>query len=414
MTLKLFRNARIYTPLDKGRPLRGSEMNQIYSEEKGAILVRDGYIESIGQELEVLKSVTEDALEIDLCGRCVIPGFVDPHTHACFVGTREREFIMRLQGASYLEILKMGGGILSTVDRVRSASRDELYASTEEVINRALKNGTTSMEIKSGYGLSLEHEVKMLEVIDALKGKPVDIVATFMGAHAVPREYKDNPKAYVDLVVEEMIPHIAAKGLARYCDVFCEEGVFSVDHARRILLAARECGLGLKIHADEVYDLGGAKLAAELKVDSAEHLLAASEEGLKAMAESGVLAVLLPATAFSLRKSYAPARKMIEMGVPVALATDCNPGSCYCESMEMVFRLALLGMGLSMEESLVASTLNAAYAIGMASHVGSLERGKKADFVVLDGETPGIMAYHLGWRNIKEVYKMGQRFSSEV
>ena len=414
MTLKLFRNARIYTPLDKGRPLKGSEMNQIYSEEKGAILVRDGYIESIGQELEVLKSVTEDTLEIDLGGRCVIPGFVDPHTHACFVGTREREFIMRLQGASYLEILKMGGGILSTVDRVRSASRDELYASTEEVINRALKNGTTSMEIKSGYGLSLEHEVKMLEVIEALKGKPVDIVATFMGAHAVPREYKDNPKAYVDLVVEEMIPHIAAKGLARYCDVFCEEGVFSVDDAKRILLAARKCGLGLKIHADEVYDLGGAKLAAELKVDSAEHLLAASEEGLKAMAESGVLAVLLPATAFSLRKSYAPARKMIEMGVPVALATDCNPGSCYCESMEMVFRLAILGMGLSMEESLVASTLNAAYAIGMASQVGSLERGKKADFVVLDGETPGIMAYHLGWRNIKEVYKMGQRFSSEV
>lgn len=414
MTLKLFRNARIYTPLDKGRPLKGSEMNQIYSEEKGAILVRDGYIESIGQELEVLKSVTEDTLEIDLGGRCVIPGFVDPHTHACFVGTREREFIMRLQGASYLEILKMGGGILSTVDRVRSASHDELYVSTEEVINRALKNGTTAMEIKSGYGLSLEHEVKMLEVIDALKGKPVDIVATFMGAHAVPREYKDNPKAYVDLVVEEMIPHIAAKGLARYCDVFCEEGVFSVDDAKRILLAARKCGLGLKIHADEVYDLGGAKLAAELKVDSAEHLLAASEEGLKAMAESGVLAVLLPATAFSLRKSYAPARKMIEMGVPVALATDCNPGSCYCESMEMVFRLALLGMGLSMEESLVASTLNAAYAIGMASHVGSLERGKKADFVVLDGETPGIMAYHLGWRNIKEVYKMGQRFSSEV
>ncbi len=301
MTLKLFRNARIYTPLDKGRPLKGSEMNQIYSEEKGAILIRDGYIESIGQELEVLKYVTEDALEIDLGGRCVIPGFVDPHTHACFVGTREREFIMRLQGASYLEILKMGGGILSTVDRVRSASHDELYASTEEVINRALKNGTTAMEIKSGYGLSLEHEVKMLEVIDALKGKPVDIVATFMGAHAVPREYKDNPKAYVDLVVEEMIPHIAAKGLARYCDVFCEEGVFSVDDAKRILLAARKCGLGLKIHADEVYDLGGAKLAAELKVDSAEHLLAASEEGLKAMAESGVLAVLLPATAFSLR-----------------------------------------------------------------------------------------------------------------
>ena len=227
---------------------------------------------------------------------------------------------------------------------------------------RALKSGVTTIEIKSGYGLSLEHEVKMLEVINQLNGKPLDVVPTFMGAHAIPREYKNDPQAYTDLIIEKMIPHVAAKKLAKYCDVFCEEGVFSIEHTRRILSAAKDHGLGLKLHADEVCDLGGAKLAAELKVDSAEHLLAANDEGLKAMAESNVTAVLLPATALSLRKPYAPAKKMIELGVPVALATDCNPGSCYCESMEVVFRLAVLGMGLSVEEAFVASTINAAYA----------------------------------------------------
>lgn len=411
MTLKLFRNARIYTPIDDGKPLAGNEMGYVAVTEEGALIVEEGYIASIGQEREILESLPfgEEVEEIDLEGRCIIPGFVDPHTHACFMGTREREFVMRLQGASYLDILKMGGGILSTVDKVRSASKEELYENTKEVVLRAAKSGITTIEIKSGYGLSLEHEIKMLEVIGQLNGNPLDVVPTFMGAHAIPMEYKDNPKAYVELVIDEMIPYVAKRNLAKYCDVFCEEGVFSVEDARRILQAARGYGLGLKLHADEVYDLGGAKLAAELKVDSAEHLLAASDEGLRAMAQNGILAVLLPATAFSLRKPFARARRMMELGVPVALATDCNPGSCYCESMEMVYRLAVLGMGLSMEEALTASTLNAAYAIGMARQVGSLQRGKKADFVVLEGETPGVMAYHLGATNVKEVYKMGKK-----
>ncbi len=411
MTLKLFRNARIYTPIDDGKPLAGNEMGYVAVTEEGALIVEEGYIASIGQEREILESLPfgEEVEEIDLEGRCIIPGFVDPHTHACFMGTREREFVMRLQGASYLDILKMGGGILSTVDKVRSASKEELYENTKEVVSRAAKSGITTIEIKSGYGLSLEHEIKMLEVIGQLNGNSLDVVPTFMGAHAIPMEYKDNPKAYVELVIDEMIPYVAKRNLAKYCDVFCEEGVFSVEDARRILQAARGYGLGLKLHADEVYDLGGAKLAAELKVDSAEHLLAASDEGLRAMAQNGILAVLLPATAFSLRKPFARARRMMELGVPVALATDCNPGSCYCESMEMVYRLAVLGMGLSMEEALTASTLNAAYAIGMARQVGSLQRGKKADFVVLEGETPGIMAYHLGATNVKEVYKMGKK-----
>ena len=411
---RIFRNAHIYTPIDKGRPLKGEEMGRVLVIEDGAIATKEGYIVDIGRESDVMKRAPKKAEEIDMGGRCVIPGFVDPHTHACFVGTREKEFVMRLQGATYLEILEKGGGILSTVDNVRSASKEELYNNTKKIVMRALKNGVTTMEIKSGYGLSLEHEVKMLEVINQLNGKPLDVVPTFMGAHAIPREYKNDPQAYADLIIEKMIPHVAAKKLAKYCDVFCEEGVFSIEDTRRILSAAKDHGLGLKLHADEVCDLGGAKLAAELKVDSAEHLLAANDEGLKAMAESNVTAVLLPATALSLRKPYAPAKKMIELGVPVALATDCNPGSCYCESMEVVFRLAVLGMGLSVEEALVASTINAAYAIGMASLVGSLEKGKKADFVVLEGETPGVIAYHLGWFNVKEVYKMGQEVSLGV
>ena len=332
MTLKLFRNARIYTPIDDGKPLAGNEMGYVAVTEEGALIVEEGYIASIGQEREILESLPfgEEVEEIDLEGRCIIPGFVDPHTHACFMGTREREFVMRLQGASYLDILKMGGGILSTVDKVRSASKEELYENTKEVVSRAAKSGITTIEIKSGYGLSLEHEIKMLEVIGQLNGNPLDVVPTFMGAHAIPMEYKDNPKAYVELVIDEMIPYVAKRNLAKYCDVFCEEGVFSVEDARRILQAARGYGLGLKLHADEVYDLGGANLAAELKVDSAEHLLAASDEGLRAMAQNGILAVLLPATPFSLRTPFACARSMLELGVPLALATDCYLGYCFC------------------------------------------------------------------------------------
>lgn len=377
--------------------------------------MEDGLLAAIGPEKEVLDRVAGGQLcqEVDLEGMCVIPGLVDPHTHMCFVGTREREFQMRCEGTSYLEILAAGGGILSTVQRVRQAREEELLAETTGRMRKAMAMGTTTLEVKSGYGLNIQDELKMLRVIDrGARLAGADVSPTFLGAHAIPPEFKNSPGEYVDLVVEEMLPRVSQQGIARFCDVFCEEGVFSPDETRRILRRARSLGLGLKIHADEIKDTGGAKLAAELEAVSAEHLLAASNEGLKAMAEKGVIAILLPATALSLRKPYARAREMIQMGVPVALATDCNPGSSYTNSMLLVMALAVLGMGLSAEEALVASTINGAYAIGMAQKVGTLEVGKQADFVVLDGETPWIIPYSLGAQSsVRAVYKRGERVS---
>jgi len=410
MLTTLFRNAAIYTPVDGGKPLAGKLQGQVRSWEKGALLCDKGVIMAVGPEEEVLSKAKEldIDMEIDCQGACMIPGFVDPHTHICFAERREKEFSMRLAGASYLDILKAGGGILSSVRAVRNASEEELLATTLDNVLTALSFGTTSMEIKSGYGLDTETELKMLRVIDRIgKETPLDVVPTFMGAHAIPEEYKSDPEAFIKLLIEEMIPAAADQNIAQFCDVFCEEGVFSVEQSRKILLAAKEHGFKLRIHADEVHDLGGAGLAAELKTTSAEHLLAASEENLKAMAESGVIANLLPATAYSLKKPYAKARKMIELGVPVALATDCNPGSSYTESMPFVFGLAVMNMNLTVEEALVASSLNAAWSIGLNQKVGSLEVGKQADFLLLDGETPAILAYHAGVSPVMEVYKKG-------
>jgi imidazolonepropionase len=374
------------------------------------MVIRDGLIESIGLESEIMGAAHAGQFDevIDCGGKCVIPGFVDPHTHMCFIGRREAEFALRLKGTSYLDILKSGGGILSTVRSVRKASAAELLQSTFEMARSAMRCGTTTLEIKSGYGLNTETELKMLSAIgDFARQTPQDVVATFMGAHAVPEEYRTSPDDYVDLVVEEMIPAVVHQGVARYCDVFCEEGVFSISRSRRILTAAREAGLGVKIHADEVHDLGGAALAAEMGAVSAEHLLSAGDSGIAAMAKSGTIAVLLPGTAYSLRKPYARARHMITSGVPVAIATDCNPGSCFTESMPFVFGLSVMNMEMTPEEALTAATLNAAYAIGMADRVGSLEPGKQADFLILDGETPAILAYHAGVSPVIAVYKKG-------
>jgi len=408
---KLFLNARIFTPKDEGKPLRGKGQGALLSFERGALLVEGGIIKEAGPEDEVLSRLSPSEVEerVDLEGRCVVPGFVDPHTHMCFVGTREEEFAMRLRGATYMEILQAGGGILSTVRAVRSSPREALLEWTRRNVRKALSMGTTTVEIKSGYGLDPETELAMLEVISRIPSElPVDVVPTFMGAHAFPPEFKDRKEAYVDLICDEMLPRVASQGIARFCDVFCENGVFDLEQTERILRRAQELGLGAKMHADEIEDMGGAKLAAKLRVKSADHLLAASEEGLRAMAEAEVVGVLLPATALSLRKPFADARRMIDLGVPVAISTDCNPGSSYCESMPLVFALSVLRMGMSPEEALVASTLNAAHAVGMASLVGSLEPGKQADFLVLDGKTPAALAYRLGSAPVRMVYKRGE------
>jgi len=410
MIRRLFKNARITTPVDSGLPLAGGRQGEVRSFDPGALLCTDGVIEAMGSQDDVLRNAGEIDEEIDCGGRCLVPGFVDPHTHMCFSTTREEEFSLRLAGADYLEILRQGGGILSSVRAVRRASEEELLSTTATRARSALGFGTTTLEVKSGYGLDTEAELKMLRVIHRIgEETPLDVVTTFLGAHAVPEEHAGSPDRYVDLVVQEMIPAVSRQGIARFCDVFCEKGVFTPEQSRRILTAAREHGLGLKIHADEIHDLGGGALAAELGAVSAEHLLAVSEGSLRAMASKGVTAILLPGTAYSLRKPYARARKMVDLGVPVALATDCNPGTCYTESMPFVSGLAILAMGLSPNEALVAATLNAAYAIRMATSVGSLDLGKAGDFLLLDGKSPAILAYRAGISPVVAVYKRGER-----
>ena len=412
MTVKLFRNMRIFTPLDNGRPLCGNSQNGLLVIESGAMLCKNGVIEKIGNERDVFAGISPAGIdrEYDLGGASVVPGFVDPHTHMCFAARREREFGLRLAGTPYLDILKAGGGILSSVKAVAESSEEELYRVTLGNVESALAGGTTTVEIKSGYGLSTDLELKMLRVINRVRREtPLDVAVTFMGAHAVPDGYKTDPDGYVDLMINEMLPAVKEQGLAEFCDIFCEDGVFSVGQSRKLLLAARGIGFKLKIHADEVHDLGGAGLAAELKTVSAEHLLAASGHNLAAMAASGVIAVLLPATAYSLKKEYADARRMIELGVPVALATDCNPGSCFCESMPFVFGLAVMNMNMTVEEALCAATLNSAYAICKNKETGSLEPGKNADFLVIDGESPAVFAYHAGGRQVTDVFKRGEK-----
>ncbi len=414
MMSKLFKNASITTPFDPGIPLAGKRQGEVNHFKHGALYCQDGMIQAFGEEDEVLKHLSPGDVddEIDCEGLCLIPGFVDPHTHMCFAKRREEEFTLRMEGADYLEILRRGGGILSSVRAVRAASEDKLFSVTLEHALSAQRFGTTTLEIKSGYGLETEAELRILRVIDRIgRETPLDVVPTFLGAHAVPEEYRKTPEDYVDILIHNMIPAVSEQGIARFCDVFCEKDVFLVDQSRRILQAAGKAGLGLKIHADEVYDLGGAGLAAELRATSAEHLLVASEKNLRAMAIRGVIGVLLPGTAYSLRKAYAPARKMVEFGVPVAIATDCNPGSSYTESMPFVFGLAVLNMNLSTSEALVAATLNAAYAIGMAERVGSLDVGKAADFLLLDGESPAILAYHAGTSPVVKVFKGGELVS---
>lgn len=412
MSSTLLTNARIYTPVDKGHPRAGSAQGDLLHYPKGALLIKNGLIEAIGEEEQLRKEIDVDEIKevVDCKGRCLIPGFVDPHTHICFAKRREAEFEMRIAGTPYLEILKQGGGILSSVKAVAAASEQDLVDSTLSRLQKALQCGTTSIEIKSGYGLDTKNELKMLRAINRVSQiAEQDIRATFLGAHAIPPSYKENPDEFIDLIIDEMLPEIAAQKLATHCDIFCEEGVFSIVQGRKLLQAAKKLGLGVKIHADEVHNLGGAGLAAELGASSADHLLAASEVGLEAMAREGVIANLLPATAYSLKKPYAKARLMIDKNLPVALATDCNPGSSFTESMQFVIGLAVLNMDMTPSEALTGSTLNSAYSIGLADKVGSLDVGKQADFLLLDGETPAILAYHAGVSSVIAVYKKGIR-----
>ena len=384
------------------------EMNKINIIENAYIAVKNGKILAIGVGDEFGNLCGDDTKIHDAEGLLVTPGLIDSHTHLIHGGSRENEFSMKLNGVPYIEILNNGGGILSTVKATKEASEEELYKKAKKSLDRMLEFGVTTVEEKSGYGLELNTEIKQLEVARVLdKNHPVDLVHTFLGAHAVPEEYKENHKAYIDILVDVMMPKIKDMGLAEFCDVFCEEGVFTIEESEYILQKAKEMGYKLKIHADKIESLGGAELAAKLGCVSADHLMAASDEGIKMMAENNVVANILPATSFNLNKNYADCRKMIDMGAIVSLSSDYNPGSCPSENLQLVMQLGCLHLKMTPNEVLTAVTINAAYAIDRADKIGSIEVGKNADFVVFDARNVEYLMYHFGINHTKKVYKNG-------
>jgi imidazolonepropionase len=403
--------AEIATP-EGSTPRRGAEQGRVRRLHGAEVLCLDGKIVFAGPPEERVRRFGElrDFDRLDGRGGTLIPGFVDPHTHLPWSGTREEEFAARLAGKTYQEIAAAGGGILSTVASTRKASEEELVAQVLRRMDQMLAWGTTTAEAKSGYGLNLGDELKQLRAIQrASESHQVDLVPTLLAAHEVPPEHRQDRGRYVDLICNEIVPAAAEAGLARFCDVFCEHGVFSADESRKVLEAGARHGLAPRLHADEFVDSGGAELAAQLGALSADHLMGVSEAGIEALAGSGVTAVLLPGTSFFLmKKVYAPARRLVAAGVPVALATDCNPGSSHTESMPMIVVLAVLQLGLTIEESLTAATLNAACSLGLGAEIGSVEVGKRADLVLLDAPNLLHLAYHYGINPVAAVVKGGR------
>jgi imidazolonepropionase len=407
--------AEVATP-EGSVPRRGADQGRIRRLPGAEVVCRGGRIAFVGSGEERRRQFGElpEAERLDGRGGTLIPGFVDPHTHLPWAGSREDEFAARLAGKTYQEIAAAGGGILATVAATRRAGEEELAGNVLRRMDQMLAWGTTTAEAKSGYGLNQEDELKQLRAIrHASERHPVDLVPTLLAAHEVPPEYRreDGPsrRRWVDLICDEIVPATAAAGLARFCDVFCEQGVFTAAESRRVLAAGAHYGLSPRLHADEFVDSGGAELAAELGAFSADHLMAVSPAGVEALARSGVTAVLLPGTSFFLRKHvYAPARRLIEAGVPVALATDCNPGSSFTESMPMVVLLAVFELGLTIEESLTAATLNSACSLGLGGEVGSIETAKRADLVLLDAPNLLHLVYHYGINPVAAVVKGGR------
>ncbi|MEF8873611.1 MAG: imidazolonepropionase [Candidatus Thermoplasmatota archaeon] len=399
--------AEIHTLEGPERPRKGDEMKDTGKIEDGAVAVREDSIIAVGPTEEVEKNFEAQEV-IDASGKTVIPGFVDPHTHLIYSESREDELEMKIRGKSYMEILEEGGGILSTVRSTRKASKQRLIEEASRRLDTMLCHGTTTAEAKSGYGLDRDNEIKCLEVIEELnKANPVDLVPTYLGAHSLPPEF-DETGDYIDFCVDEVIPEISEKGLAEYCDVFCEKGVFDADESKRLLQKAKTAGLNIRVHADEIENIGCSQMAAELGAISVEHLVKTQEEDIKMMAESGTIGILLPGTPFMLMEDeYAPARKMIENDMAVALATDLNP-NCWTESMQMIITLACLQMKMTPSEALTAATFNAARAIDR-DDIGSIEEGKKADFLVLDVPNHRHIPYHFGVNLVEQVYKEGKR-----
>jgi imidazolonepropionase len=406
----ILRNAREIITCAGPAPLAGSGQRQTSSIPDGALAALDGRIVFVGATaaLEASVAPTDTATIVDAADHVVVPGFVDAHTHAVFAGDRREELRRRLAGATYAEIAAAGGGIVSTVTATRAASEEDLVRESRVRLDEMLACGTTTCEIKSGYGLDVESELRMLRATARLQREhPIDIVSTFMGAHEVPKEYRERRDAYVALVIDEMIPAVAAEGLAAWCDVFCESGVFTPGESRAILEAGLRHGLKARIHADELGPSGGSQVAAEVGARSADHLIFTPPEGIEAMARAGVAATLLPTAAFYLKLGrFAPARGFIDASVPVALATDVNPGGGFSPSMPFAIALACFGMHMTFEEALVAATINGAWSLDVADTCGSLEVGKLADAVLVQGEAINLI--RMGAPSIAAVIKRGR------
>lgn len=411
-TKLLIRNAAQLVTCSGFAAKRGAEMSDLGIIEDGAVAMDKGIITHVGPTEEVLRQIdVDDYLEIPANGRAILPGFVDSHTHFVFGGYREEEFSWRLRGDSYMSIMERGGGIVSTMKATRASSFDELWNSAYGRLDEMFNMGVTTVEGKSGYGLDLPTELIQLRVMAELSNEhPVDILSTYLGAHATPPEFAGRTDDYVQFMIEEALPSVQKEKTVSFCDVFCEKGVFSIEQSERLLKAARSHRFKLKLHADEIVSLGGAELAARLKAVSADHLLHASDAGIQKMAHSGVVATLLPLTAFSLNEPYARARAMIDAGCAVALASDLNPGSCFSGSIPLLFALACIQMKMSAEEAVTALTINGAAALGRADKIGSLDVGKKADILMLQYPSYKYLPYHIGMNIVDTVIKEGKLY----
>lgn len=415
MSKLIIKNASELVTCKGKSPKHGKNMANIGMIKNGCVVIEDEIIIDVGSTDEILKKYNESDYEvIDASNKAVLPGFIDSHTHFIFGGYRADEFSWRLRGDNYMSIMERGGGITSSVRATRDTSLEEFIKLGKKRLDKMMAMGVTTVEGKSGYGLDCETELKQLEAMKELnKIHPLDIVPTFLGPHSVLPEYKGKEDKFLDMMIDEVLPVVVDKKLAEFADIFCEKNVFSVEQSRRFLSSAKKAGLKLKIHADEMVQLGGTELAVELSMVSADHLLQASDEGIKQLAGSDVIATLLPATAFCLKEEYARGRYMIDSGCAVALATDFNPGSCFTNSIPLVIALAALHMKMSIEEIISALTINAAVAVGRNDKVGSIEIGKKADIIILEYPSINFLPYHAAVNIVETVIKNGKVIKGE-
>ncbi|BCA84570.1 imidazolonepropionase [Enterococcus saigonensis] len=413
---KILKNfSQIFCPIDQGIPLRGEQMSEAVIIEDGYIAIKDGKILAVAKGDPDEALIDEETEIIDYTGKLATPGLIDCHTHLVYGGSREHEFSQKLNGVAYLDILAQGGGILSTVEATRKASFKELYDKSAALLDKMLIHGVTTVEAKSGYGLNWETEEKQLQVVKKLNEEhAVDLVSTFMGAHAIPAEYKGRASEFIDFIIHDMLPKVKAENLAEFCDIFCEKGVFTAQESEKLLQAAKDMGFKLRIHADEIATIGGVDVAAKLGAVSAEHLMMITDEGIKKLSEAHVIGNLLPATTFSLMEdTYAPAKKMIDHGMAITLTTDSNPGSCPTANLQFIMQLGCFMQKLTPIQVFNAVTINAAYSVCRADTIGSFDKGKNADIAIFDAPNIDFPLYFFATNLVEAVYKAGNLVISQ-